>query len=70
MAFQQSESPFLRICHFLILDNKILILVPQNQSTPVNPKKMTETSESQDWLFLWIKEILFEISNFIEKFFS
>ena len=40
-------------CHFFIHNNKIWILVPRNQSTPVNPKKMAETSESQDWLFLW-----------------
>ena len=25
-------------------------IAPQNQSTPVNRKKMAETSESQDWL--------------------
>ena len=53
-------------CHFLIHNNKIWILVSQNLSTLVNPEKMAETSESQDWLFfLW--KIIFRF--FFENFF-
>ena len=48
---------------FLNLDNKISILVPQDQSTPVNSKKMAETFESQDWF-----RILNKISNLIRIF--